>query len=214
MLVQKALSFYKIFKNQHLEHLFHLVPVTHAPYTTRNVHNLPSFKSKHFVENSFFLSTISEWNKLDPNLCNSESFLTFKKNILQFIRPTANSVYNCHNPKGIKLITRLRLGLSHLREHKFKHNFQESLNPLWNCGRGIESTTNFFLHCPLFTNVRYTLLSTLSSIDCNLLNNTDFVLTQTLLFGNLSFDSNKNVEILNATIDYSLSNKRFDDALF
>ena len=46
-----------------------------------------------------------------------------------FIKPTANSVYNCHNPTGIKLITRLRLGLSHLREHKFKHNFKESLNP-------------------------------------------------------------------------------------
>ena len=121
------------------------------------MHNLPIFKSKHnFFKNSFFPSTISEWNKLDPNLRNSESFLTFKKNILQFIRPTANSVYNYHNPKGIKLINRLRLGLSHLREHKFKHNFQESLNPLRNCGHGIESTTHFFLHCPLFTNGRYT----------------------------------------------------------
>ena len=140
-------------------------------------------------------------------------FLTFKKNILQFIRPTANSVYNCHNAKGIKLITRLRLGLSNLSEHKFKHNFQESLNPLCNCGHGIEAATHFFLHCPLFTNARYTLLSTLSSIDYNLLNNTHFVLTQALLFGNLSY-SNKNLEILNATIDYILSTKRFDEALF
>ena len=96
-------------------------------------------------------------------------------------------MYTCHNPKGIKLITRLRLGLSRFREHKFKHNFQESLNPLPNCGHGIKSTTHFFLHCPLFTNERYTLLSTESSIDCNLLNNTDFVLTQALVFGNLYF---------------------------
>ena len=124
------------------------------------------------------------------------------------MRPTANSVYNCHNPKEIKLITRLSLGLSHLREHKFKYNFQESLNPLCNCGHGIESTTHFFLHCPLFTNERYTLLSTLSSIDCTMLKNTDFVLTQTLLLGNLSFNSNKNLEILNATIGYILSTKR------
>ena len=71
-----------------------------------------------------------------------------------------------------------------------------------------------FLHCPVFTNERYTLLSTLSSTDCNLLNNTDFVLTKTLLFGNFSFNSNKNLEILNATIDYILSTKRFDEALF
>ena len=123
-------------------------------------------------------------------------------------------MYNCHNPKGIKLITRLRLGLSHLRKYNIKRNFQESLNPLCNCGHGIESTTHFFLHCPLFTDERYTLLSTLSSIDCNLLNSTDFVLTQTVLFDTLSFNSNKNLEILNATIDYILSTKRFDQALF
>ena len=164
------------------------------------MHNLFIFKSKHaFFKNSFFPSAISEWNKLDPSLRNSESFLTFKKNVLQFIRPAvlqfirpaANSVYNCQNPTGIKLITRLRVGLSHLREHKFKHNFREFLNPLCTCGHGIESTSHFSLHCPLFTNERYTLSSTLSSIDCNLLNNTDFVLTQTLLFGNLSFNSSK-----------------------
>ena len=29
--------FYKIFKNQHPEYLFHLIPVRRAPYTTRNV---------------------------------------------------------------------------------------------------------------------------------------------------------------------------------
>ena len=133
----------------------------------------PFFNQNNFFKNSFFPSTISEWIKLDPSLCSSESFLTFKNNILQFIRAAANSVYKCHNPKGIKLITRLRLGLRHLREHKFKHNFQESLNPLCNFG-------------PLFTNERYTLLSTLRSIDCNMLNNTDFILTQTFLFGNLS----------------------------
>ena len=167
------------------------------------MHNLPIFKSKHnFFKNSFSASTISEWNKLDPSLRNSESFLTFKKNILQFIRRTANFVYNCHNIKGIKLITLLRLGLSHLREHKSKHNFffiyiykkkkeyQEYLNPLCNCGHDIESTTYFFLHCPLFTND--TLLSTFG----NLLNNTDFVLTKTFLFCNLSFNSNKKLEIL------------------
>ena len=189
----------------HPEYLFHLIPVRRTPYT-RNVHNLFSKSS--------FPGYISKWNKLDPSLRNSESFHTFKKNILQFIRPTANSVYHCHNPKKIKLITRLRLGLSHLREHKFKHNFQEPLNPLCNCGHGIQSATYFFLHCPLFTNERYTLLRTLSSIDCNLLNNTYLVLTQTLLFGNLSFNSNKNLEILNATIDYILSTKRFGKLLF
>ena len=61
-----------------------------------------------------------------------------------------NSVFDIRNPKGIKLITRLRLGLSHIREHKFKQSFQDTLNPLCNCGHDIESTNHFFLHCPFF----------------------------------------------------------------
>ena len=55
----------------------------------------------------------------------------------------------------------------------------------------------FFLHYPLFTNERYTLLNTLSSIDFNLLNNIDFVLTKNLFFGNLSFNSNKKSYVFN-----------------
>ena len=43
--------------------------------------------------------------------------------------------YNCNNPRGICLITRLRLGLSHVREHKYKHGFQDTLNPLCSYGK-------------------------------------------------------------------------------
>ena len=106
--------------------------------------DLPILKTKHTsFKNSFSPSTISDWNKLDPSLCNSEIFLTFQKNILHFIRPVTNCVYNSHNPKRVKLITRLRLGLSHLREHKFKHNFQEPFNFLCKYGHSIEFTTHF-----------------------------------------------------------------------
>ena len=211
---RKLCLFYKVFKNEHPQYLFHLIPVRHSSHTSRNVHSIPFLSVKHsFFKNSFFPSTISEWNKLDPAIRNSESLSIFRKNILHFIRPAPNSIYNCHNPKGVKLITRLRLGLSHLREHKFKHNFQDSINPLCNCGHDIESTTHYLLHCPLFVNERSTFFSTLSSLDCTLLDNTDSSLTQTLLFGNTSFKSNKNLKILIATIDYILSTKRFEEPL-
>ena len=129
------------FKNQHPEYLFHLIPVGRAPYATRNVHNFPIFKSKPFFVSKtlFFRSTVSEWNKLNPSLRNSESFLTFKKNILQLVKVAANSVYNF---TFITLI-RLRLGISHLRKHMLKHNFQKSLNPLCNCGDGFNQQPNF-----------------------------------------------------------------------
>ena len=109
---------------------------------------------------------------------------------------------------------RLWLCLSHLRENKFKQNFQDSINLLCNCGHNTESTTHYLLHSPLFVNERSTFFSTLSSLNCNLLDNTDSTLTQTLLFGNTFFKSNKNLKLLIATIDYILSNKRFDQPLF
>ena len=33
-----------------------------------------------------------------------------------------------HNPNGLKLLTRFRLGLSHLNEHKFNYNFKDCVN--------------------------------------------------------------------------------------
>ena len=76
------------------------------------------------------------------------------------------------------MITRLLLELSHLREHKFKYNFQNCLNPLCSCGSSIESTSHFLLHCPIFHDKRHTLLSTLNNIDSKLLESNDSYLTQ------------------------------------
>ena len=160
--------------------------------------NIPLIKTKH---NYFLPSAITERNNLDPNLRNSKSISVFKKKILNFIRPPPNSSFDCHNPKGIKLITRLRLGLSHLREHKFKHSFQDTINPLCNCDQDIESATHFFFDCPLFINERRTLLSTIRSHDSKLLDCTNYDLTQTLPFGNTQQTSSNNFKIINARID-------------
>ena len=123
-MIQKTLPFYKVFKNEYPQYLFHLNLVTHSSHTSRNVRIIPIFNVKQsFFKNSLFPSTISEWNKIDPGIRNSESLSVFRKNILHFIRPAPNSNcfnskkfnYNCNTPKGVKLKTRRRLGLSHLR---------------------------------------------------------------------------------------------------
>ena len=160
---------------------------------------------------SFFLSTIIEWNKLDHNIKNS-TFDIFRKSILTFIRWSANSFFSSHNAKGIKFITKLRHGLSYLREYKFRHSFQDSLEPLGSCGLDIESTSHFLLHCPTYINERRTLLSTIENIDNNLLDLYEAVLIKILLVGSNSFDTNTNV--LNATIDHISSIKRSDELLF
>ena len=115
---------------------------------------MPYFNIRHDVfKNSFLPSAVIEWNKLDSRLRKVTSFTDFKKN--SFIRPKANSAFNCNSSKGLKLVTRLRQGLSHLREHKFKHSFQDSINRPCTCSLDVESTIHYFLHCPLFAIKRH-----------------------------------------------------------
>ena len=92
---------------------------------------------------------------------NSNSFNIFRNSILKIIRQPANSFFNSYNPKGIKFITSLWLGLSHLREHKFIHSFQDSLNPFCNCGLDIESIAHYLLHCFTYCIERRSPLSTI-----------------------------------------------------
>ena len=44
-----------------------------------------------------------------------------------------NSLFSIHNLVGIKLLTRLRLQLSHLYEHKFRHGFEHTISPVLFC---------------------------------------------------------------------------------
>ena len=75
-------------------------------------------------------------------------FEYLQKTLLNFIRPSGSTVFNRHNLKGVKLLTRLRLGLTHRCEHKFKHSVQDSLNPICSCGNDIETSSHFLLQCP------------------------------------------------------------------
>ena len=117
---------------------------------TRNSHNIKHiFCRLEYFANSFFLYAIKEWNKLSLEIRNSESYSIFKKSLLKFIRTIPNSVFNVADIYGIKLLTRLRVGLSHLREHKCRHDFQDTINPICSCSREIESTSHFFLRCQI-----------------------------------------------------------------
>ena len=66
---------------------------------------------------------------------------------------------------GIKMITRLCLGFSHLRGRKFEHNFQDTLNPICSCSTEAESTSYYFLRCNFFDTLRAILINDLKDID-------------------------------------------------
>ena len=74
----------------------------------------------------------------------------------------------------------LGLSLSQLHCHKFRHNFQDSINSLFCCGLEIETTTHFILHYPLFQFPRQSLLINNSKIDENIQKkNPDQLITET-----------------------------------
>ena len=156
---RKLCLFFKLKTNKCPSYLFDIIPKVLSTWTTRKHNNIPLFNVKHeYFRNSFFPSTVSEWNKLDNNIRYLKSVSAFKKQILKFIRPSPHSTINVHNPHGIKLLTRLRVGLSHLHEHKFRRNFQDSLDPFCNCGGILKQLgIHFFLHCSNYSNQRKTL---------------------------------------------------------
>ena len=167
-----------------------MIPKRDLMYTTRNSNLLPSFKTKHeYFRNSFFPSIIAEWNNVDENIKKSLTLNIFKSKILKFIRPIANNIYNCNNPYGLKLLTRLRLGLSHLREHKFRHSFQDTLNPL--CS---EFSSHFLLYCSFYNQQRITLMNILKSIDPKIVAFDKDKLLQLLLYGDNSYDISNNTK--------------------
>ena len=156
---------------------------------------------------------MKEWNNLDPHIKKSKSISIFKSNILKLIRPKPNNVYYCNDPKGISLLTRLRLGLSLLREHTFKHSFQDCLNHLCFCSNETETSTHYLLHCPTYKNEIMTLLHKIKSINWSILEFSDAVITNILLFGDNPLSDSCNTLILNSTIDCIISTKRFDDSI-
>ena len=135
--------------------------------------------------------------------------MCFRNYLLKIGRPVQNSIYKIFNPLVIKFLTRLRLGLSHLNEHRFKHNFQSCLNPLCSCRLEVESTTHFFLHCHFFNTFRQTLLHTVVTIIHDISHLSDDSLVNQLMCGSPTYSFEENNKILNASIRHILDTERF-----
>ena len=162
----------------------------------------------------FFPSTLNDWFNLDLNIRNSESISIFTNRLLSFIRPVQTNIYNIFEPKGLTFLTCLRLGFSHLNEHRFRHNFQDCLNPLCSGSLGIEATSHYLLHFHHFSHHRVDLISSVKSIYGHFGSMPDNVKEDLLLYGDSRFDENKNRVILKATTNYMRNTERFSGFLF
>ena len=129
-MVLKTCCFYKTLNNQAPAYLYSLLLTPSRHYNTLTIPKLDRFSAEQKLLVILFLpQAIREWNKLDTSICQAPSYSVFRKALLDFIRPTANSTFGTNNVSGLKLLTRLRVGFSHLREHKFKQ-FSRYIEPI------------------------------------------------------------------------------------
>ena len=113
---------FKIMKNEAPSYLIVLISKCKQTFSTRNKHLTTHNCRTDCFKYSFFPCTQNDWLNLDVSIRNSESVSIFKSKLLFFIRPVLNNIFNISDPQGLKLLTHLCLGFSHLNEHNFNFN--------------------------------------------------------------------------------------------
>ena len=163
-------------------------------------------------KSSFYPNCLSEWERLDPEIRLSSSVNIFKKKILAIIRPPPKFVYRIRDPKGLSILTQLRVGLSKLNFQKFKHNFRDTLNPLCPTNDGVEDTEHYFLLCHTYDADRRDLLSSVNAIllPHGLISLSNEELLKIILYGHEQLPFDSNAKILTATLRYIHVSKRFE----
>ena len=168
-----------------------------------------SAKSTDRFTHTYFQNCVREWNQLDQSIRNCPTISGFKLQLVRLVRPTKKSIFGVHDIEGVRLLTRLRVQFSDLREHRFRHRFHCS-NPMCFCQTGIEDNEQFLLHCPRYTNYCKDLLDRVSNIvDRNLNSLTSMDLCNLLLYGNSQFPLDTNHSIIESTITFIKSTKGF-----
>ena len=136
---RKLCAIYKSLSTQFPKYLFDITPSNENFYDTSKKQILFFNCRIDCFRYSFFPNSLSEWSQLAPEIQNSKSIAVFKRSTL-----------NINDPKSDKYVTRLGLRFSHSNEHKLRHGFLYTLNPLCNCGVEVEDNKHFFPALPQF----------------------------------------------------------------
>ena len=214
---RKMCFFYKITNGYSPSYLSSYLPDQYSnSRSTRSTNVYKTFKTRtSLFQNSFFPFCVSQWNSLGNQIRDLPIISSFKVSIFRFFRPSPSLMYNVHNPKGIIFLNRLRVDFSHLKEHKFRHNFQDTIDPFCNCAtNSIETTEHYLLHCSNYLTQRSILFDDLDKAAINLIPFNSVKLTRTLLFGDSGLLDTDNHSIISSVVNYILITERFDRPLF
>jgi len=209
---RRLFHFYKIQNNLTPLYLKSVVPpVRNHLFGTRSENVLNEIKcNSNSYKNSFYPDSVNCWNKIGIDLRNCPNLMIFKRNILALIRPLSKSIFDIHDPLGIKWLYQLRVGLNPLRYYKKNHNFNDTPTDICDYCQVSENCEHFFLHCERFVEPRISLFNQLL-----ILNIHNFIQLQLkekikmLLYGDSSFSKTKNKLLLQATLIYIRETNRF-----
>ena len=141
--MRKLCYLYKVISSRRLSYFYDILPTLQRPQRNQGFFQPVLCKTEIF-KNSFLPYKINEWNKLDTVIRRIDSYVGFRKKLPSFIIPTDNKTFSIYDSLGIKLFKRLSVDFSHLNEHKVRHNFADTLNPLCSCYLKTESTVHCF----------------------------------------------------------------------
>ena len=180
-------------------------PLQQSHYTLRNPDVIGRIRARtEKFRSSFHPSCLTEWNELDPEIRLAPSVTVFKKKLLSIIRPPVKSVFGIHDPMGLSRLTQFRVDLSKLNLHKFRHNFKDTVNPMFPTNDGVEDTEHFLLLCPSFAVQRQNLLAQILPLlrPLGYANFSNEVLAQILSYGDENLPNDVNRNILELTLKF------------
>ena len=209
----RLIMFYKIINNFTPNYL--KVPIPIRNRSSSRISRIPTLhcRTNKYI-NSFYPNSITCWNNLDPDIKSSVSISLFKKKIFNIIRPNKKDMFQILDRKGTKWIYQLRVGLSPLKSHKLRHNFQDLISDICSCTLNSETPLHFFLECSNYNTIRQNLLNEVTPIlsSKNLQYNNE-TLVQILLYGHIDLNQFDNKQILLASIKYISKSCRFDEGI-
>ena len=134
--------------------------------------------------------------------------------LIKIIRTKGNSFFGVSDFYSLKLLTPLRLNFSHLNEHKFRRNFNDTINSMCNCSAATETTIHSLLCYRLHSAQRAELLDGLHKLHSTLQNSSEDQLLTVLLYSSEKYALSVNKEIIRLNINFLKGSESFVKPLF
>ena len=109
------------------------------------------------------------------------------------------------------ILAQLRVGLSKLNFHKFRHNFSDSIDPLCPANDGVEDTEHYRLFCQSYEGPRRELPYGFNEISPPIVISdlSNELLVEFILYGNERLPPDVNKRLIEATLKFIHATKRF-----